>query len=106
MTSVAVAAAQTGLPLSHLPVPQGNSESVPFSNCKSDHITPCAEPSSGFPSDSEYAHMTQSKVKVNFYSGTQGPYPLPGHTGSSSSTVSSSHCILSPYVFMAHSLIP
>ena len=37
----------------------------------------CAEPSSGFPSDSEHAHMTQSKVKVNFYSGTQGPYPLP-----------------------------
>ena len=64
----------------------------------------CAEPSSGFPSDSEYAHMTQRKVKVNFYSGTQGPYPLPGHTGSSSSTVSSSHCILSPYVYMAHSL--
>ena len=48
----------------------------------------CAEPSSGFPSDSEYAHMTQSKVKVNFYSGTQGLYPLPSQTGSSSSTVS------------------
>lgn len=56
----------------------------------------CSESSSGFLSDSEWAHMTQNNVRVNFYVGTQGPPTLPSHTEPFSLTV------LSTYTFFLH----